>query len=467
MAGPRVRLDLETTREVVRVSLPLMLGMAGNLIMMLVDRICLARYSEDTLKASGPAVFTAGTLIMVITGTVGITRSYVAQAHGRKDRDATMEEGANGLLLALILAIALLATTPLVARVPDLSGQPAHIRALESQFLTLSTSYGAVMALNMAMSSYFNGTARTRVPMTVGLIGQAVGIVVIPGLVFGRFGLPEMGMRGSAIGTLVAVGVMFAGYAICLPKGFFVSFLRLLGQGVRAITEKLWLRLRRGAPSGGGAGLDELGNTSFVWLAGVLGPVALAANNVAVSLNYVAVIPPIGLALGCNVLCGNALGAGRHDRVPHIVRVTLGVAGVYVGLIVFLQIVTPKLLLYPFGLDQVEAAAVGSAVDTSRMLWTYAIAFMFSIVATAVLDCFGLARFGFLARVVVMWGLSVPTICLITLTHRGETGLLPLVWAVYSAFEAVIAAVCFWRIRRAVAGRENALVKVAAVPEAV
>jgi MATE family multidrug resistance protein len=458
MAALRLRLDLQTTREVVRVSLPLMLGMGGSLVMMLVDRICLAQYSEDTLKASGPAVFTAGTLIMVATGTVGITRSYVAQAHGRKDRDATLDEGVNGFLLALLIAVVLLASTPLVARVPELSGQPAHIRALETQFLELSTSYGAVMALNMAMASYFNGTARTRVPMTVSLIGQGVGVLVIPGLVFGLYGLPELGMRGSALGTLTAVGVMFCGYAICLPKGYFVRVVHQLRTGAGVIAERLWLRLRRGAPSGGAAGLDELGNTSFVWLAGVLGPVALAANNVAVSLNYVAVIPPIGLALGCNVLCGNALGAGRHDRVPHLVRVTLGIAGLYVGLIVLLQLATPKLLLIPFGLNHVDATAVDTAVDTTRMLWTYAVAFMFSIVATSVLDCFGLARFGFLARVVVMWGLSVPAICLITLTHRGDADLLPLVWAVYSAFEAVIAGVCFWRIRRAVAGRENVLV---------
>ncbi len=44
-------------REVIRVSLSLMLVMGGNLIMMLVDRIALARYSEGTLLASGPAVF--------------------------------------------------------------------------------------------------------------------------------------------------------------------------------------------------------------------------------------------------------------------------------------------------------------------------------------------------------------------------------------------------------------------------
>jgi MATE family multidrug resistance protein len=82
---------------------------------------------------------------------------------------------------------------------------------------------------------------------------------------------------------------------------------------------------------------------------------------------------------------------------------------------------------------------------------------MFSIVATAVLDCLGLARYGFVTRVVVMWGLSVPTIGLIALTHRGDPSVLPLVWAVYSGYEAIIAAICYRRIRRAIANRENRL----------
>ncbi|MEU2717913.1 MATE family efflux transporter [Streptomyces sp. NPDC007205] len=171
MSTARARLlDLGAMREVVRVSVPLMFGMVGNLVLMLVDRICLARYSQDALKASGPAVFTATTVIMVTTGAVGITRSYVAQAHGRGDERGALDEGVNGFVLGLLLSALLLAATPLLTRVPQLSGQPAHIETLEAQFLGLSPLYGSVMTLNMALSSYFNGMGRTRIPMTVGIM---------------------------------------------------------------------------------------------------------------------------------------------------------------------------------------------------------------------------------------------------------------------------------------------------------
>ncbi|TQF07229.1 multidrug transporter MatE [Kitasatospora acidiphila] len=435
-----------------------MFGMAGNLVLMLVDRISLARYSANTLEASGPAVFTATTLIMLTTGIVGITRSYVAQAKGRDDQQGTLDEGANGLLLAAVLCVLLLLATPLVAKVPELSGQQPAVEALEAQFLRLSTLYGSVMTLNMALSSYFNGMGRTRVPMTVGLIGQVVGMVMTVGLVFGKFGLPELGMRGSALGTLSAVSVMFIGYLVCLPRGYAAGVGRLLRRGPARVAETLWQRLGKGAPAGGSMCLEELGQTAFVWLAGGLGTLALAANNVALSVNYTAVIPLIGLGIGCNILCGNAVGAEEFAKVPHIIKATLAVCGSYVAVVAFCQVLLPKVLLAPFGLHEAGPQVVASAVDTSRVLWTYSAAFMFSMVGSSVLECFGLARYGFLTRVVLMWVLCIPIIAVIVLTHHGHAGLLPVIWVVFSFFEAVMAVVCFRRIRQAVASRENQLV---------
>ncbi len=436
-----------------------MLGMAGNLVMMLVDRIALARYSEATLIASGPAVFTGMTLIMFVTGIAGITRSYVAQAHGRGDREGTADEGAAGVLLAVALAVLMLLATPLITRIPELSDRPASSVVLESVYLEWSVRFGAVMTLNIALASFFNGTRRTRVPMVVGLLGQAVGVLMNIGLIFGNFGLPELGMRGSGIATFIAVSVMLAGYVVCLPRTFYAGFSRLLRNGARAVLSVLGQRLRKGAPSGGSSGLEEMGHTSFVWIAGILGPVALAANNVALSLNYVAIIPLIGLGIGCSILSGNSIGENRYDRVPHILRATLAVASGYVLVIAFFQVFLPKLLLSPFGLTGSDPATTSTAVDTSHVLWMYAVAFMFSMTGGAVLESFGLTRFVFLTRIGVVWMLSVPAILLIAVLNRDDPGALALMWIVYSLFEAVMGALYFWRIRRAVAAGENQLTK--------
>jgi len=55
--------------------------MVGNLVMMLVDRLCVARHAPDTLATSGPAIFTSMAIIAFFCSTVGVSRSFIAQAH--------------------------------------------------------------------------------------------------------------------------------------------------------------------------------------------------------------------------------------------------------------------------------------------------------------------------------------------------------------------------------------------------
>ncbi|MCW8200422.1 multidrug transporter MatE [Verminephrobacter aporrectodeae subsp. tuberculatae] len=454
--SPR-KLDLGLAREVVGMSLPLMGTMAGNLLMMLVDRICLAQYSSDTLAASGPAVFTAMTVITFLTTTTNLSRSCVAQAFGRSGEPAARAEGVLGMLIAAGLGVVLLSLSPLLGMIPSLSDRPPAIRALESSFLELSTLFGAVMVLNVSMSAYFNGIGKTKVSLYVGLLGQVVAALAIYGLVFGRFGLPELGMRGSALGTLVGSASMLVCYVWQLPRGFLRDGLRhWTDAGRAALRAQVGLRLRRGFASGTAAGMDELGNTSFVWLAAVLGPIALAANNVNLTLNYLAIIPIIGLGIGCSVLCSNAIGRNDYDQIPPILKVTLFIEGAYVLIVSLAQVLAPTILLQPFGLSS-DSQILSSAVDTTRVLWTYFASFVFSMTGAAVLEGFGMTRFILVTRIGLMWGLSLPLIYLATHHNAGDPAWLPRIWIIGSVFEFAIGCVYFWNIRQAIRKRLNFL----------
>jgi MATE family multidrug resistance protein len=452
------RLEFGLAREVVALSLPLMGTMGGNLLMMLVDRICLARYSSDTLAASGPAIFTAMTVIAFFTATVNLSRSCVAQAFGHSGEPAARAEGVLGMIIALGLGLVLLSLSPLLSMIPALSDRPPTIRALESSFLELSTLFGAVMVINVSMSSYFNGVGRTKVSLYVGLLGQAVAMLSIYGFVFGRFGLPELGMRGSALGTLAGCASMLACYLYLLPSGFIREGIKhWVGEGWHKLRAQVAFRLRRGVASGLAAGTDELGNTSFVWLAAVLGPIALAANNVNLTLNYLAIIPIIGLGIGCSVLCGNAIGRGEFDRIPPILKVTLLVEGIYVLVVSLAQVIAPTVLLMPFGLKTSDPHILASATDTARVLWTFSASFVFSMTGAAVLESFGMTRFILFTRIGLMWCVSLPLIFLATHHGAGDPAWLPRIWIIGSVFEFAIGCTYFWRIRHATQKRLNFL----------
>jgi MATE family multidrug resistance protein len=433
-------------------------AMLGNLIMMLVDRICLARYSSDTLVASGPAIHTAMAIVTFFTGFAGFSRSCVAQAFGRSGQGQAAYQAAVGILVGVVLAAILLLSAPLIELIPFLSSRPAAITHLESQFLYWSAFFGSVMTLNMALSSYFSGIGKTRVTLIVGLIGQVVSIVMIIGLVFGKYGLPELGMRGSAIGTLSGTLIMLVCYLAYMPRDVWGHLKRLIFKRGDAIGSEFLSRIRKGFTIGGSAGITNLGSAAFVWIVAGLGTIGLAANNVNLTVNYIGGVPLIGLGIGCSVLCGNALGQEDYPQIPRILFVTMAIELTYVAIIAFFQIVTPTLLLTPFGLPDKPEEIRQVSVATARVLWMYTVAFAFSMTGGAVLESFGLTRFLFTTRIVLLWVLSIPVTYAITSTHVGNASFLPTCWVVGSIFEASIGAMYFWRIWSAVRKRQNGIV---------
>ncbi|WP_218587822.1 MATE family efflux transporter [Rhodanobacter sp. OK091] len=449
--------NVQIARRILHVSLPLMGSMIGNLIMMLVDRICLARYSSDTLAASGPAVYTAMAIVGFFVAVVGFSRSCVAQAYGRSGHADAAWQAAIGIVVGVVFAVLLWLLAPLMAWIPALSDRPLALTRLESQFLYWSAYFGAAMTFNMALSSYFNGIGKTRITLVAGLVGQAVGIVATIGLVFGRFGLPELGVRGSALGTLAGTLAITLIYVAYLPKEVWSDVRRLVA--TRGIHRgDLVPRIRKGIALGVTAGIGNFGNAAFIWIIAGLGAIALAANNVNLTVSYIGVIPLLGLGIGCSVLCGNALGQGEFEQVPRILLVTLALELVYVAFTAYLQIVTPSVLLDPFGLVDKPQEIRHAAVATSKVLWTYSLAFAFSMTGQAVLEAFGLTRFLFAVRFVMMWVLSIPTIYLMTLGRIGDAEYLPVAWVVGSSFEAGIGILYFWRIWVAVRRRQNEIV---------
>jgi MATE family multidrug resistance protein len=452
------RFDVHIARKILKVSLPLMGSMVGNLLMILVDRICLARYSSDTLAASGPAIFTATTIIAVFTAIVGFSRSCVAQAFGRSGHDEAAHQAAIGIVLGAGFALVLFFSAPLIELIPYLSGRPETIKHLESQFLYWAAHFGSVMVVNISLSSYFNGIGKTRITLVAGLLGQCVTIFMTIGLVFGKFSLPELGMRGSAIGTLVGTLSILAVYLLYLPKAVWHQLLLLVGQRNRAIAAAIVSRLRQGFPLGAYAGVDTMGNTVFIWIIASLGSIALAANNINATLNYVAIVPLIGLGVGCSVLCGNAIGENDFPRIFRIIFVTLVIEMLYVAGIAALEIAAPNVLLDLFGLSDKPVDIQRASTATSQVLWTYALAFMFSMTGSAVLESFGLTKFLFATRLFFMWALSIPIVYLVASRHSGNADFLPGCWLIGALFEAMIGAMYFWRIQIAVRKRQNRIV---------
>jgi putative MATE family efflux protein len=139
------------------------------------------------------------------------------------------------------------------------------------------------------------------------------------GLILGRLGLPELGVRGAAWGTVASQAVGVVLIVLILQRDMVpgvrarVGFARVDGPLARDL-------FRIGAP----AALDMLVlNVAFLSIVGMLArvaQVAVAAHGIGLRIQSLAFVPGLGVAQAIGAMVGNALGGDRVDEARQVVR---------------------------------------------------------------------------------------------------------------------------------------------------
>ncbi len=430
-----------------KTSLPLMLSMTGGMIMMLVDRLTLAYYSELTLAASGPTIFTLMTFIMFFTGAASIARSFIAQAYGGGKNHHLI--GCTGLIYSIFLAIVLLALYPLLSYLPSISGLPQEIILLEKAYFRVGIFYGSLMVINTGFISYFNGLLKTSTVLKVSILGQVINAILTPVFVFGIRPFSELGMVGSALGTLIAEIVMLIAFASILYRLGELKFKYFLLKqpDIKAM-------FHRGIPAGLTACLDEAANTAFIWVVGALGIAALSSLSAVLVINYIIIIPIIGLATGVGTFVATQLGANEFNHVKNYLNAgfTLGIFYVVVTSVLVLFLWQPILKLAAF---KANSETFILAKYTMFVLWTYPLAFVFTMIGASVLHAFGETRFSFIVRAVITTIFSIPILVLIVNKVGLSSTVLAVCWLYGSVIELLIGRIYLQKIKKNIRKKIN------------
>ena len=130
--------------------------------------------------------------------------------------------------------------------------------------------------------------------MVVGVTGSIINMCFNYLLIFGCWGLPELGVKGAAIATLIANIFSFLVFSFLLFSHSYEERYHILSAW--RINTLLFFRLLRfGLPNGLQFFVGYMGITVFILLVGRLGTLELAATNIAFNINVLAFMPMIGL----------------------------------------------------------------------------------------------------------------------------------------------------------------------------
>lgn len=403
--------------EVLRVCLPLVLSLSATTIMEFTDRVFLANYSIDALSAALPAGITSFVFMAFLGGVGGYAGVFIAQYTGRGEHrkvGIALWQGIYFTIISGILLwlIAVFLSTPLFS----LAGHPPEVQRLEEVYFSILCK-GAILHVGMAtLSTFFSGRGLTRPVMIITFIGVFINIPLDYALIYGRWGMPELGIAGAAIATVV-------GWAVNVVLLVVLIFTRQNNQhfGVfsnNGFNRDIFSRLMRyGIPGSLQFTLDILAFTFFILLVGRIGKTELAATNIVLSINALAFMPSMGVSQGVSVLVGQALGSKKPRTAANSVSSASHLLIGYILIIDLLFIFAPQLVLEPFLSTQRDPAGHAELLRISTTLLQIVAAYLFFdalyMVVSGALRGAGDTRFMMLAISVVS------PICLILPVYFG------------------------------------------------
>lgn len=310
-------------RLVVRVAIPAVVSNLLMTVFLAADAFWVSRHLGPTaLAAVTASVFWVWMAISVAEMiSVGIT-AVASRRHGeRRPAEAARATG-DALLLAVVLGTGVaVAGRANAGGLLALMHAPAAVVALGGRYLGVYALAAPVLYAYFTVDAAFRASGDTRTPLAVLAGSVAMGLVLDPLLILGRFGLPAMGIAGAALATIATRSVA------CLV-GFLLLRRRGLVRFGRPNPVVLANVLRVGLPTAATGVLFSVVYVVIGRSASSLGIPALAALGLGFRVESWLYMVGVGFGAAAAAVIGQNMGAGRIERAERAGWTMLGVASV-------------------------------------------------------------------------------------------------------------------------------------------
>ncbi len=363
-------------REMLGIALPMVVSRACDTTMTFTDRMFLARLGPVHMSAAMAGGMSTFLMMTFWMGLIGYSTALVAQYLGAGRRDRCAVATTQALLIAVAAYPVILLARPGAHLLFRVTGIGAEQFALQTIYFDILV-YGAVLALTReALNAFFSGIGRTRVVMVSTFVAMIVNIIMNWVLIFGKLGLPAMGIRGAAYGTILG----WVATAAVLIVAYLQPAIRHaydIGRAWRIDRAALKALLHFGYPAGLEMGLNMLAFVALVMTFQGVGPRTSAAITIVFNWDMVCFVPMLGVNVGVVSLVGRYMGARRPDIAHRATMSGFRMAVCYSALVVvaFAGFAEPLVGVFaPARPDAVFEAARPLAVFMLRLASLYVMA---------------------------------------------------------------------------------------------
>lgn len=351
MTSLQSKSDAITYRRILGIAFPIILSTLAQNVIAIADTIFLGNLGEVELGAAALAAVFYQVLVMVVFGFGVGAQIVMARRVGQGQYTEVGRIFQHTLWFTLFGSVLCWSAFQLWGDwlLPHLVKSPDILHAVHN-YLQIRI-YGLPFAFGIAaFNAFYVGIAHTKTISIATLIMGTFNVVLDYGLVFGRLGLPQMGMGGAALASVIAEAVGLLCYFLLTatsrhrntyhPFKRFPFSLSLVGNLIK-VSYPVMIQYF----------LSFANYFLFFLFIESLGQRALAVSNITRSMYTLFLLPIWGFSSTTATLSSWLCGQNRASEIPVVVKKACLSALVFVSIIVLAFIPFNRAILGIFTQD--------------------------------------------------------------------------------------------------------------------
>ncbi len=375
------------------------------LIMMLgaVDTVMLSQYSDNSVAAVGVVnqlVMFAFLIFEVINiGTSVLCSQYL----GAKMRKNMVQVVGVSLLLNLVFGLLVSAVLHYgAAFLLTMMGLRPELMEYGVSYMEIVGAFAFFQAISLTISASLRSADKAVYPMMVTVVVNILNIIGNYSLIFGKFGMPALGVEGAAISTAFARGVSMVILFVILFRKHIPKFPLSYFHPFPFVELKNLLKI--GIPSAGENMSYSFSQVVLTYFINMLGNEALTTRTYVVNIVMFVYLFAIAMAQGGAICIGHLVGE-KKIRAAYLLGKYVMRISILVSLVLSCIWALMGYTLFGWLTDNPEIVRLGTIILFIDVILEVGRAI--NIYATNALRATGDVNYPFYVGLVVQWGVAV------------------------------------------------------------
>lgn len=327
--------------KVIRLALPIMLGMLSQSMLNLIDAALVGHLGQEALAGVGIGGYAMFMMTALVFGLSSSVQSQTSQDLGAEHFPLTRSLH-SGLLIAVMVGIPLSCLAWWQApRLIQLITPANDVTTIAVEYFRWRVVSLAAIALTLCFRGYWNGRQHTHLYLRIIVIVHVFNVIASAGLIYGIGGLPALGANGAGIGTTLSLllgliiwaYVTYNAHALTRQKLTLRSLQTTLFLAIPHSLQQVWF---------------AAGYVVLFWLLGRMGTQSVAVGHVLVNLSLLLILPGVGVGVAAMSLVGEALGRDDQQAAHRWGIDALSVAGLLLTVLALPMLLFPATVLAIF-----------------------------------------------------------------------------------------------------------------------